>query len=124
MFTLPAIITFFFTAFFASTTFANCYEVPIISFDTELYVPESEETIVSRAQQVMYANPSIYNNVIWSAYKKNGGINYNSGNVRAAINGDKGLVYIDRFGKVRVGDKYGEIDAHAFEKKLALKCGQ
>ena len=39
------------TAFFADMVFASCYEVPFISFGIELYAPESEATIMSRAQK-------------------------------------------------------------------------
>ena len=122
MLKFSAVAVFASTAFFTDMVFAGCNEVSFISFGIELYTPESEATIMSRSQKTLYATASVYNNVFWAAYKKDNDVNYDPNNVRSVIKGDKGLVYIDRFGKVRVGDRYGEIDAAGFEKKLVPEC--
>jgi hypothetical protein len=110
------------TIFMPGLASAKCDEVPIISFDIELYAPESEATLASRAQHVLYAPSLLSNEVYWAAYKPLAETEYDSRNVRAIIKRDGGNIYIDRFGWVRSGNKYGKIDGWAFEKRLVSKC--
>lgn len=101
---------------------AQCTKVPMISFDIELYMPESEATIESRAQQVRYAPTELVNIVFWAAYKQRYQAEYQANNVRATLRRDDQIIYIDRFGWIRSGEKYGKVDAKAFANKLLNHC--
>jgi hypothetical protein len=105
-----------------ATAHAGCVESYWIPFGAELYTPESEASIKSRA----FEKNSMSVFIAESLSPKNPATDqeksYNPQNVRAVILLPGAETYIDRFGWTRQGNAYGKVDVIEVEKQLSTPC--
>lgn len=101
---------------------SECAKVFIITFDAELYVPESESTIEAKAFDIAYIDPIYFEQLISKLSEERGSLGYDKNNTRAVVKYKDQVFYIDRFGVLRGGSSYGKIDSHDFEARLAKDC--
>jgi hypothetical protein len=98
-----------------------CDDVYLITFDAELYAPESEATIESKAFEKKLVSSSLVDKLANSSEVAERS-SYREGNTRAMISHDGRKIYIDRYGVVRDGTTYFKIDPRKFERNLSAQC--
>ncbi len=92
----------------------------LITFDGELYRPESEASIRDKAFEIKYAPEGEFLPLL---RKGNAAAHsYDPRNTRALVEYKGQVYFIDRFGNVRHDKAFSTIDAHAFEHRLVSAC--
>lgn len=99
-----------------------CSDVFFVTFDAELYIPKTEETIESTAFEHLYIKSKDFEGVISNASQKSFSGEYEPDNTRALVKHRGQNYFIDRDGVVRHSNKYVKIDSRAFEKILTKDC--
>lgn len=112
---------FFFGFLCCISAFAQeCVEVNYIPFDRELYGPENEKTIASRAHKKGFITVAGIKSLLASRQvAKN---EYESNNTRVEISYLGHPIFIDRDGVVRYGEKYYMISISEFEGMIVASC--
>lgn len=101
---------------------AECVESYWIPFDAELYTPESEASIKSRAFEKNSMPRLAAESLSPKNFPTDQAQSYNPQNVRAVILLHGAEIYIDRFGWVRQGSTYGKVNVLEIEKQLSTPC--
>lgn len=112
---------FFFGLLCCFSVFAQeCVEVRYIPFDRELYGPENEKTIASRAHKKGFITVARIKS--WLASKQVTKTEYESNNTRVETSYLGHPLFIDRDGIMRYGEKYHMISISEFEDMIATNC--
>lgn len=119
---LKALFVFAFIFFTGEAIAKECGEVLIITFDAELYAPESESTIEKRAFSKLYISRDNFEKIVSSGVGSNDGSLYNKHNTRALIKYKGEDYYVDRFGFVRTKERFGFLNTKVFENSLTENC--
>lgn len=119
---LRAFFVFTFVFFTGKAIAKECGEALIITFDAELYAPESERTIEKRAFSRLYISKDNFEKIVSSGLGSSDDSLYNKHNTRALIKYKGEDYYIDRFGFVRIKDRFGFLNTKVFESSLTENC--
>ena len=119
---LRALFAFVFIFFTGEAIAKECGEVFIITFDAELYAPENESTIEKRAFSRLYISKNNFEKIVSGSLGSNDGSLYDKHNTRALIKYKGGDYYVDRFGFVRRGERFGFLNTKVFESSLTESC--
>ncbi|WP_338523647.1 hypothetical protein NUH87_28645 [Pseudomonas batumici] len=119
---LRAFFVFAFIFFAGEVLAKECGEVLIITFDAELYAPESESTIEKRAFSKLYISKSDFEKNVDSSFGSGDGSLYDGHNTRALIKYKGEDYYVDRFGFVRGKERFGFLNTKVFESSLTESC--
>lgn len=101
---------------------ANCLNAAWIPFDAELYMPESESSIDTRAFEKQQLPFSVAASLAPQHFGVQQQHRYDPQNVRAFIDLPGHAIYIDRFGWIRQGNVYAKASYAQIEEKLSITC--
>lgn len=96
-----------------------CATIYYIPFDVELYMPESEVSIEGRAFYTQHIDAGRFINKL---VDKDLSKSYDDKNIRAKIEDEGRIYYIDRYGLVKYGEKFSYFDPALLDDMLATAC--
>ncbi|WPO98303.1 hypothetical protein SFA35_16825 [Pseudomonas sp. HR96] len=106
--------------FMSQASAGECGKVWIITFDAELYSPESEASMKAKAFEVRYMSAADLQAI--SSGMSGSVHGYDPENTRVLVEFDGQRYFIDRFGIMRRGKAFKAIDRKAFEAALTRVC--